>query len=127
MTNLHIDLELSKVRKHFQSDLEIAVIETFENNTEWKTYLNDASKHGCVSGMVSELIYYNQTSDFHDEHENEIDELIEYTIDSIGLSFSELASNIDVWDIPQLKNWKAWFAYEEVVNRIIEYIDELEN
>jgi hypothetical protein len=122
MTNI-IDTDLTKIKEIFTSRLEVAVVESFEGNEDWKDYLLNVSKHGCISGIVSELIYYNDTINFHDEYEDEIDELVNNAVDSSGFSFSEIASSIDVWDIQQLKNWKSWFAYEEVVNQILNYLD----
>lgn len=120
---------LEELRNEYSngSELEKEVLESVIAKDEaWWSYMLDVSKYGCVSGSVLELIYYNDTANFHDNFEDEIDELIDNALDSSGMSFSEMASSIDVWDIQQLKNWKAWFAYEETINQFISTVERLE-
>lgn len=66
---------------------------------------------GCVSGMVSSLIYYNQTEAFFDTHYLEIMELKTEFEESIGQPM----------EIPyELKNYLAWFAFEETARKLWE-------
>lgn len=91
------------------------VIDTLEQyGNEWHTYLQNILEHGCISGCVPHLIYFNDTNEYHDKFEAEIDTRIQEYLDSTGENFSELVAtfNFDGYDIMQLKNWKAWFAFE---------------
>ena len=72
-------------------------------------FFNDLLQHGCISGMVSSLIYYTDTHAFYDKHYAEIEELRAEYEDSTG---EPLKINND------LKNYLAWFAYEQVAYQL---------
>ncbi len=75
--------------------------------------ISDISKHGC-SGGFSGLIYYNETVRFHDEHEQEIwDLLYEYAQDE-GLKLIDKLAQVskDAGSLTQLKNQLVWWAVE---------------
>lgn len=63
-------------------------------------YLQDVTNYGCVSG----LIYYVQTHAFFDNHYEEIEAMRYDWEDQTG---TKLSPDGD------LKNWYAWFAYEQ--------------
>lgn len=69
----------------------------------------DLSRCGCQCGTIGSLIYYCDTHAFFDNYYDEIDELREQYEDEIG-------------EPPQingdLKNWLAWFAFEETAFRL---------
>ena len=68
-------------------------------------FFNNLFRWGCVSGMVSSLVWYNQTHRFFDTYYHEIMELIEDLTDQ-GLKI-ELTGE-------DLKNRLAWLSFEEV-------------
>jgi len=112
---------LEQLKGDFTCGIEQFVINDLESyDNDWYTHLQDIINHGCVSGTVSSLIYYNQTIAFHDEHEDEIDDLIEEYLENTGETFADLVAtmNFEVFNIDLLKNWKAWFAYEFVASNI---------
>ncbi|MBI1289203.1 MAG: hypothetical protein GC178_16675 [Flavobacteriales bacterium] len=79
-----------------------------------EAFFNDLFSHGCVSGMVSSLIYYNDTHEFFDAHYDEIEDLrLEY-IESTG-------DPLTVKD--DLKNWFAWFSFEETARSLANELD----
>lgn len=65
--------------------------------------------HGCVSGMVGPLIYYTDTHSFFDRHYSEIEGLREQYEADTGHALV-----ID----GDLKNYLAWFAFEQVAHEI---------
>lgn len=68
-------------------------------------FFTDLLSHGCISGMISSLIYYCQTHAFFDLHSDQIDEL-RYDYEE------ETGSKIDLgYD---MKNTLAWFSFEQV-------------
>lgn len=73
------------------------------------TYISDVLQHGCVSGWVSELIYYSQTHAFYDQYYDEIEELRQTYEDETGCT---IQIKYD------LKNFFAWFAFEETAYQI---------
>lgn len=69
----------------------------------------DLMQCGCQSGLIGSLIYYRDTHSFFDCYYDEIEELREEYEDSLG---EPLRINGD------LKNWLAWFAFEETAFRM---------
>ena len=69
----------------------------------------DLQSCGCVGGTVSSLIYYTDTNTFFDKHFAEIEELRKEYEDSTG---EPIRINGD------LKNFFAWFAFEETACRM---------
>ena len=92
------------------------------NITDWVTRnlsqgtIKEVVQNGCVSGVVQDLIYYDDTVAFNDQHEDEIwDMLYEYannTGDSVMHMISKMNGNIA--SMMQLKNQLTWWAVEEV-------------
>jgi len=117
---------LENLKPKFTSEIEQYVIEDLEDHgNDWYAYLQDIINHGCISGIVSSLIYTNDTIGFHDKYETEIDDIINNYLESRGEKFSELvwSFNFDAYEIDSLKNWKAWFAFECVASNINSYIE----
>lgn len=79
-----------------------------------ENFFSDLLQHGCVSGMIGSLIYYQDTHRFFDKHYSEIEEIRYELEESFG---TPLQPNGD------LKNWFAWLAFEETAREIA---DELE-
>ena len=81
-----------------------------------KDQIKEVVEHGCVNGTVSELIYYADTSAFHDAHEEEIWEMVYESAEGQGLTILEFIATLRgglVGSMYQLKNLLAWFAVEE--------------
>ena len=78
-----------------------------ENITD---FFDDLFRYGCISGMVSELIYYVDTHKFYDTHYAEIEELREEHEQQTGHPLK-----ID----GDLKNWMSWFAFETVTYNLV--------
>ena len=72
-------------------------------------FFSDLQRSGCQSGMIGGLIYYYDTHAFFDRYYDEIEELREDYEDNTG---EPLRINGD------LKNWLAWFAFEETAFRM---------
>lgn len=83
--------------------------------------IKDIAEHGCEGG-VSGLIYYTETTKFHDDHEEEIWDLVEEFAKDSGQSIMAYIGNIchQAGSIKQLKNQLAWFAVEVNAGRILE-------
>ena len=91
---------------------------------EQKDYLNDVVTHGCISGVVSSLIYYNDTVAFYHKHKEEINDLLNELLQETGLSPNELFRDWDNSDPLALdthnQNLLAWFGYEEAARRLLD-------
>lgn len=90
--------------------LEKRVNEIIEENLqENPTWVDDLMSHGCVSGMVGELIYYHQTHEWFDTYYEEIMELVE--------EYEEMLGEKLQWQ-GDMKNWFAWFSFEETARKL---------
>ena len=74
--------------------------------------IKDIAEHGCQGG-VSGLIYYTETTKFHDDHEDEIWNLVQRYADDSGQTIMKYIGNISkAGSITQLKNDLVWLAVE---------------
>lgn len=91
--------------------------------------MEDLQRHGCVSGMILPLIYYDDTNEFYENYKEEINELLNNIISNNGCSLNELfGKKYDASDPLILgyinKNLLAWFGFEETSYNIYEMINE---
>ncbi len=101
----------------------------YESSDELLKSMEDLQQYGCISGMINELIYYDDTTKFFDKYKEEINELLSNLIDGTGLSMQELFGDKFDNDDPLIvdynnKNLLAWFGFEETVNNLYECIRE---
>jgi hypothetical protein len=87
-------------------------------------YLNDVITHGCITGCVSSLIYYQDTTKFYETYNEEIWDLLAQISDELG--HTTLLETIayfhgakDVSNDAQFKNLLSWFAYETVAQQLL--------
>lgn len=100
------------------SSLRAAVAaEALYYSDDAEIFFNDLLSHGCASGMIGSLIYYCDTHTFYDMHYDEIEALRIDVEESLGES---LKPNGD------LKNFYAWFGFEETARMIAGEIGILE-
>ena len=85
------------------------VRENYSDDSEIQNFFTDILSYGCESGMVGHLIYYSDTYKFFDTYYDHIEELRVEAEDNIG---EPLVIRGD------LKNWLAWFGFEETAYRI---------
>ena len=73
----------------------------------------DIAKHGCAGGVPG-LTYYDETSSFYDQHEDEIWQVLTDTADAAGIKNGLQLFNIckDPSSLRVLKNDLVWFAVE---------------
>jgi hypothetical protein len=105
--------QLKKVLAENPNSVKASVIEEALNSSTIYSFFHDLLNYGCVSGMVSSLIYYADTEKFFDEHYEEIMDLKTEFEESTGESMK----------IPhQLKNHLAWFAFEQTAYDLADLI-----
>ena len=113
--------------------LKVAIVEDLlsneYNNEELENYINDVCTHGCVSGMVGSLIYYNDTEKFFKEYASEVFELMQEFKDNVGEY-----PLIDSKEFDLNMNNLAWFSYESIcyelqtkIENESEILEEIEN
>ncbi len=133
-------LTLTNIRKYkTESDNKLTkrvcnyVIANWRNYDDKTNIFKDVLYHGCVSGIVSELIWYSQTTTFYKKYREEINDLLSETMRSTGcFSMSEIFGKH--WDDedPLLidthnQNLLAWFGFEETLRNIGYNFDQLQN
>lgn len=91
------------------------ILQDYKEDNEIKDFFSDLLKHGCQSGIISTLIYYDDTKRFYIKYMDEIHELIEELENDIGLI--KVNGN--------RSNFYAWLAFEETARNLV-YELELE-
>ena len=109
--------------------LDYYIDRKYSNPDELIRDMEDLQRYGCVSGMITDLIYYDDTNKFYDNYKDDINELLSNLLDGSGLSIQEFfGKNFDNDDPLILnfsnKNLLAWFGFEESSYRIYEEIKE---
>ena len=102
---------------------------------EWSDYsdkkaiFTDVLYHGCQSGIVGSLIYYTDTVAFYKRHREEINALLQETMDECG-SYNPSDLFGDKWDKEDPlvldtynQNLLAWFGFEETMRKIAYQFD----
>jgi hypothetical protein len=109
---------LKDLQKNCYADsLKACVIDYALDEDNPKVWFTDLLEHGCQSGMIGGLIYYYDTAKFYDKHYDEIEELREEYEEDFGAPLTIKGD---------LKNWFAWFAFEETARKIFENDFDLE-
>ena len=109
------------------------VIGRWSDYSDKVNIFKDVLYHGCVSGIVSELIYYSDTIRFYKRYRDEINALLKELMDGTGLySMKDLfGKNWDDED-PLIidthnRNLLAWFGFEETLRNIGLNFEQLQN
>lgn len=88
--------------------------EALDYGASLKSFFKDVMQYGCVNGTVSSLIYYRDTHQFFDVHYDQIDEIRQEFQNATGVP---LECDGD------LKNYLAWFAFEQTAFQIASQFD----
>lgn len=78
-------------------------------DTNPKEFFSNLFQHGCISGMVTSLIYYKDTHAFFLRHYQEIEEIRQ------NLSQED---NLLMDTQGDLMNYLSWFAFEETARKL---------
>jgi hypothetical protein len=96
---------LQKMINDHPNTIEFEVATWLLEQEDPKCYLEDLLNHGCVSGLVPDLIYYHDTYAFFDRHYRQISDL-RYEYEMV------VPAQEDV------KNYLAWACFELVAQVI---------
>jgi hypothetical protein len=85
--------------------------------------ISDVATYGCSGGIISELIYHEDTVKFHDKHEDEIWDELSNMADDLGETIPFMISNFrgckNVDSAETFKNLLAWWVCEVIAQRIM--------
>jgi len=75
--------------------------------------ISDIAKHGCAGGVAG-IIYYDETTAFHEHHQEEIWQLVQDHADDAGLKNGNMLMHIseDPGSLKHLINDLVWWAVE---------------
>lgn len=97
-----------------EKDVIGTVLQDYETDKEINSFFIDLSSHGCVSGMISHLIYYKDTHEYYNTHADDIESLLEEMKENAGAE-SVAAMVTSGGD---LRNTLAWFGFEEAARKV---------
>ena len=119
--------DYNEYTKRYKKNLRNYVVNYYLNKPadEIEEHIKDVVTHGCISGLVNDLIYYRDTNNFFDKYQDDIDELAydlarEKGYDNYIDFIASLNHQGNVGDMKQLKNFMAWFGFEEVSRQLID-------
>lgn len=90
------------------------ILDHIEDYEEEKGFLEDIMNYGCASGIVPELIYFNETKCFFIKHMEEIFDIYNEVKDNLNADFEVNANNL------------SWLAFEYMVNEIYNEVETME-
>lgn len=86
------------------------ILRFYKTDEEITSYIKDVLNHGCQSGMVSGLIYHEETHRFTKKYLDEIMEILDEIREQTGEDFCNYGAD--------RLNTLAWLGYEETMRKI---------
>lgn len=118
MTLVKSELKALKAEGSKLTKKVISVLLDQGTTEEIEDYMKGVLQHGCVSGWVTELIYYNDTVEFFNKYKKDIVNLLK-EVGSPAELFGDRWENDDPFaEDTNNQNLLAWFGFEETVYRI---------
>lgn len=111
MNNNRLKEKLQEIAKEQGTNIRKEVAKEFCNHSydNVKDFFDDLQKNGCISGMITSLIYYYDTHKFFNTHYAEIEDLRYEYEEMTGCKLKPQGD---------LMNWYAWFSFEEVARKL---------
>ena len=89
---------------------------------EERFLITDVATHGCSGGTISELIYYEDTVKFYNDHEDEIWDELSNMAEDLNQSIPFMISNFrgckNIDNAKTFKNFLTWWICEKIAQRI---------
>ena len=101
-------------------------IEEYENFEDVRKFMEDLRCYGCVSGMIGELTYYNDTKKFFIENLDEIQDYLNDLIQEHVYSVGEFDYNEIVWVVFEAIANEYFYTIEDEMDNIEVEEDEEE-
>ena len=122
-TNYARKLKALKLETRLEKAVRNAVLDQTAPD-EVEGWLNDLMEHGCQCGMVSGLVYYDDTAAFYNRHKDDINTLLSETLESTGFKSAHDVFGNKLQESDPLflgthnQNLMAWFAFEETARKL---------
>ena len=107
------------------------ILDKFDEYDDPKQIVIEVVTHGCVSGIVGELIYYSDTTAYYAKNKDAINRLLYEQMEELGeYDLTEFFCDWDLEDPLALdyynQNILAWFGFETTMRNVALQFDELE-
>lgn len=107
------------------------ILDKFDEYDDPKQIVLEVLEHGCVSGIVGELIYYSDTTAYYAKNRDAINRLLYEQMEEYGShDLTEFFCDWDPEDPLALdyynQNILAWFGFETTMRNVALQFDELE-
>lgn len=108
-------------------DLFNALNNTDDDFNQFVRRLKDITKYGGVSGSISSLTYYHQTTKFYDLWKQDIWDALYDNAEEYGLTTMEFINSLngakEIGTEYQLQNLLAWWFYEAMTWELLNHLD----
>lgn len=107
------------------------ILDKFDEYNDPKQIPIEVVTHGCISGIVGELIYYSDTAAYYAKNRDAINHLLYEQMEEYGShDLTEFFCDWDPEDPLALdyynQNILAWFGFETTMRNVALQFDELE-
>jgi hypothetical protein len=93
------------------TNLERARSHRFTDQAE----IHDIANHGCAGG-VSGFIYYSEILDFFNEHESDIEDILE----QLEVSLTQFVKDPKYWTMQELRESAVWIVVEYYCQQLVD-------
>lgn len=110
------------------------ILDKFDEYDDPKQIVLEVLEHGCVSGIVGELVYYSDTTAYYAKNRDAINHLLYEQMEEFGdHNLEEFFCGAVKWDPEDPlaldyynQNILAWFGFETTMRNVALQFDELE-
>lgn len=110
------------------------ILDKFDEYDDPKTIVTEVLEHGCVSGIVGELVYYSDTTAYYAKNKDAINHLLYEQMEEFGdHNLEEFFCGAVKWDPEDPlaldyynQNILAWFGFETTMRNVALQFEELE-
>ena len=99
----------------FSADMQEVLLDHMSKYDNPLTGLEEITTHGCVSGILTDFIYYSDTKEFYTKHIDDIESFIDDLEDDLGESIR--------LDHPRYNN-AVWLVAEQCASRASDSLEE---
>jgi hypothetical protein len=97
--------------QHIMTNLERALSLRFTDSSE----IRDVANHGCQGG-VSDFIYSSELFEFFNEHESDIEDILE----QLEVPLTQLVKDEEYWTMQELRESAVWIVVEYYCQGIVD-------
>ena len=114
--------EMGLSDRSFSTDMQTVLLDHMSKYDNPLTGLEEICTHGCVSGILSDFVYYSDTKEFYTKHIDDIEDFIYDLEDDLGdtISLDHPRYNSAVWLVAEQCASLAMDSLEENIQNTLE-------